>query len=627
MLNKFPLWKNLLIILILIMGAIYALPNLYGEDLAIQISGTRGVTLAESDLSRIQWVVNPLCSSDQCKIEHENGQALIRFKDNNLRLSVKDKLSKELGDKYVVALNLAAATPDWLRSIGAHPLKLGLDLRGGLHFLMEVDMDEAMKKIIGQTVQDFRTELRQEKIRLTGAQAVGTDVQIFFRDAETMDKALELLKRKHGDMVFQSDEKADGKFVITAQVKPEKLKEIRTYAVEQNINIIRNRVNELGVAEPLVQRQGAERIVVELPGVEDSARAKEILGATATLEFRLVDQAADIQDAASGKVSPNSEVIMSKDDQPVVVAKRVILTGDHIIDARSGMDENSRPEVNISLDSKGGQIMSDFTRDHIGDPMATNFIEYKAIDQDAASEAAGADAENRPRFRKTQQIINVATIQARLGTKFRITGLDSPQEAHNLALLLRAGALIAPIQIVEERNIGPSLGQQNIINGMTAMLWGMGILFIFMIIYYRGFGLVANLALLMNFVLIVGLMSLIPGATMTLPGIAGIVLTIGMAVDANVLIYERIREEIRNGRGVQQSINLGYERAFVTIADSNITSFFVALILFLVGTGSVKGFALVLMVGLVSSMFTAVTACRAVVNAAVGGRNIKKLWI
>ena len=627
MLNKFPLWKNLLIILILIMGAIYALPNLYGEDLAIQISGTRGVTLAESDLSRIQWVVNPLCSSDQCKIEHENGQALIRFKDNNLRLSVKDKLSKELGDKYVVALNLAAATPDWLRSIGAHPLKLGLDLRGGLHFLMEVDMDEAMNKIIGQTVQDFRTELRQEKIRLTGAQAVGTDVQIFFRDAETMDKALELLKRKHGDMVFQSDEKADGKFVITAQVKPEKLKEIRTYAVEQNINIIRNRVNELGVAEPLVQRQGAERIVVELPGVEDSARAKEILGATATLEFRLVDQAADIQDAASGKVSPNSEVIMSKDDQPVVVAKRVILTGDHIIDARSGMDENSRPEVNISLDSKGGQIMSDFTRDHIGDPMATNFIEYKAIDQDAASEAAGADAENRPRFRKTQQIINVATIQARLGTKFRITGLDSPQEAHNLALLLRAGALIAPIQIVEERNIGPSLGQQNIINGMTAMLWGMGILFIFMIIYYRAFGLVANLALLMNFVLIVGLMSLIPGATMTLPGIAGIVLTIGMAVDANVLIYERIREEIRNGRGVQQSINLGYERAFVTIADSNITSFFVALILFLVGTGSVKGFALVLMVGLVSSMFTAVTACRAVVNAAVGGRNIKKLWI
>ncbi len=627
LLNKFPLWKNLLIILILIMGAIYALPNLYGEDLAIQISGTRGVTLAENDLSRIQGVVNPLCNSDQCKIEHENGQVLIRFKDNNLRLSVKDKLSKELGDKYVVALNLAAATPDWLRNIGAHPLKLGLDLRGGLHFLMEVDMDEAMKKIIGQTVQDFRTELRQEKIRLTGAQAVGSDVQIFFRDAETMDKAMELLKRKHGDMVFQSDEKADGKFVITAQVKPEKLKEIRTYAVEQNINIIRNRVNELGVAEPLVQRQGAERIVVELPGVEDSARAKEILGATATLEFRLVDQAADIQDAASGKVSPNSEVIMSKDEQPVVVAKRVILTGDHIIDARSGMDENSRPEVNISLDSKGGQIMSDFTRDHIGDPMATNFIEYKAIEQDADSEAAGADPENRPRFRKVQQIINVATIQARLGTKFRITGLDSPQEAHNLALLLRAGALIAPIQIVEERNIGPSLGQQNIINGMTAMLWGMGILFIFMILYYRAFGLVANLALLMNFVLIVGLMSLIPGATMTLPGIAGIVLTIGMAVDANVLIYERIREEIRNGRGVQQSINLGYERAFVTIADSNITSFFVALILFLVGTGSVKGFALVLMVGLVSSMFTAVTACRAVVNAAVGGRNIKKLWI
>ncbi len=622
MLNKYPLWKNLLIILILVLGAIYALPNLYGEDLAIQISGTRGISLENKDIQKIQASIASDCKD--CKIETGNGQALIRFKDNDQRLRVKDKLTADLGDNYIVALNLAPATPEWLRSIGAHPLKLGLDLRGGLHFLMEVDMDEAMKKIVNQTVQDFRSELREEKIRLSGARAVGNDVVVTFRDAETMDKALRLLRDKHNDMTFTDESIGDGSFTIKAVMKPEKLKEIRTYAVEQNINIIRNRVNELGVAEPLVQRQGAERIVVELPGVEDSARAKEILGATATLEFRLVDQASDLESAAKGQVSANSEVIESKDGRPVVLAKRVILTGDHIIDAKSGMDENSRPEVNISLDSKGGQIMSDFTKDHIGDPMATNFIEYKVVESDDNKQSSSA---TKPKFRKVQQVINVATIQSRLGNKFRITGLDSTQEAHNLALLLRAGALIAPIQIVEERNIGPSLGQQNIDNGIKAMLWGMLFLSLFMIFYYKAFGLIANIALCFNFVLIVGMMSLIPGATMTLPGIAGIVLTIGMAVDANVLIYERIREEIRAGRGVQQSINLGYERAFVTIADSNITSFFVALILFLVGTGSVKGFALVLMVGLACSMFTAVTACRAIVNAVCGGRNIKTLWI
>lgn len=617
MLNKYPLWKNLMIIAILVIGGIYALPNLYGENQAIQISGSKGITLEKEDYAKIEQVVAQDCPD--CKVERNEGQALIRFEDNDLRLKVKEKLTSELGDNYVVALNLAAATPDWLKSIGAKPLKLGLDLRGGLHFLMEVDMDEALKKIVTQTIQDFRTELREEKLRLSGIRPVGNDVIITFRDAETRDKAMQLLRSKHADMIFEADEE-DGQQIIKMVMKENKIKEIKTYAVEQNINIIRNRVNELGVAEPLVQRQGADRIIVELPGIEDSARAKEILGATATLEFRLVDQAADIQSAASGVVSSNDEVLTDKNGRPVVVTKHVILTGDHIIDAKSGMDENGRPEVNISLDSKGGSTMSNFTRDHIGQPMATNFIEYKVVDNTGDSTGA-------VKFKKVEQIINVATIQARLGNKFRITGLDSPTEAHNLALLLRAGALIAPIQIVEERNIGPSLGKQNIKNGMQAMGWGLLILCIFMICYYRAFGLVANLALFFNLVLLVGVMSIIPGATMTLPGIAGIVLTLGMAVDANVLIYERIREEIRNNRGVQQAIHLGYERALVTIMDSNITSILVALILFAVGTGPVRGFALVLIIGLLCSMFTAVTCCRAVVNCVVGGRKIEKLWI
>lgn len=617
MLNKYPLWKNLMIIAILVIGGIYALPNLYGENQAIQISGSKGITLEKEDYAKIEQVVAQDCPD--CNVERNEGQALIRFEDNDLRLKVKEKLTSELGDNYVVALNLAAATPDWLKSIGAKPLKLGLDLRGGLHFLMEVDMDEALKKIVTQTVQDFRAELREEKLRLSGIRPVGNDVIITFRDAETRDKAMQLLRGKHADMTFEADEE-DGQQIIKMVMKENKIKEIKTYAVEQNINIIRNRVNELGVAEPLVQRQGADRIIVELPGIEDSARAKEILGATATLEFRLVDQAADVQSAASGVVSSNDEVLTDKNGRPVVVTKHVILTGDHIIDAKSGMDENGRPEVNISLDSKGGSTMSNFTRDHIGQPMATNFIEYKVVENTDDSNGA-------VRFRKVEQIINVATIQARLGNKFRITGLDSPTEAHNLALLLRAGALIAPIQIVEERNIGPSLGKQNIKNGMQAMAWGLLILCIFMICYYRAFGLVANLALFFNLVLLVGVMSIIPGATMTLPGIAGIVLTIGMAVDANVLIYERIREEIRNNRGIQQAIHLGYERALVTIMDSNITSILVALILFAVGTGPVRGFALVLIIGLLCSMFTAVTCCRAVVNCVVGGRKIEKLWI
>ena len=619
------MWKNLLIAVIILLGFFYALPNLYGEDPALQISGTHGIEVDSTVSSQVQTLLDG--KNIKGDYELENGQLLIRFANTNDQILAKDIVSKALGDRFITALNLAPATPAWMRSLGMHPLKLGLDLRGGVHFLMEVDMDEAMRKMKTQLVSDFRSELRNADLRLAGARTEGDDVVVTFRDAATRDAAEKLLSDHYRDFVFQSYDR-DGRYFISAKMTQQKLSEIRTNAVDQNINIIRNRVNELGVAEPLVQRQGADRIVVELPGIQDTARAKEILGATATLEFRLVDSSADLNAAMQGRVPAGTELHYDKNNYPVVLEKRVILTGDHIVDASSSSDENGRPQVNISLDSRGGSIMSAFTKDNVGKSMATNFIEYKVIPNEDENAPKVGEEGYKPRFEKVEQIINVATIQTRLGSNFRITGIDSVKEAHNLALLLRAGALIAPIQIVEERTIGPSLGQQNIDSGMQAMFYGVLFLAVFMLIYYKAFGFIANLALIFNLVLIVGVMSLIPGATMTLPGIAGIVLTLGMAVDANVLIYERIREELRAGRTVQQSINLGYERAFATIADSNITTFITALILFMVGTGSVKGFALVLMVGLASSMFTAVTACRAIVNIIWGGRpNLKKLSI
>ena len=613
-----------MVFLVIAIGFFYALPNLYGEDPALQISGTHGTELDQKTVDSIKNTLDAKNISGN--YEFENSQLLIRFKNTDEQLAAREIVSKSLSDNYIVALNLAPATPEWMRNLGMHPLKLGLDLRGGVHFLMEVDMDEAMKKIRTQIVNDFRTELRNNNLRLSAIKAENYYVLVEFRDENTRDEAVTLLSKKQQDFAVVAQDIGD-KYCLRATMTPAKLSAVRTNAVDQNINIIRNRVNELGVAEPLVQRQGADRLVVELPGVQDTARAKEILGATATLEFRLVDSTADIQAAAAGHVPAGCEVINDAKGYPVVVQKQVILTGDHIVDASSSADENGRPQVNISLDSRGGSIMSEFTKDNIGKPMGTNFIEFVVLPTEDPNAPQPGQPGYKPKFKKVERMINVATIQARLGTNFRITGLDSPKEAHNLALLLRAGALIAPIQIVEERTIGPSLGQQNISNGLRAMLYGVGFLCVFMVIYYKAFGLIANLALLFNLVLLVGVMSLIPGATMTLPGIAGIVLTLGMAIDANVLIDERIREEIRQGRPIQQPINEGYARAFVTIADSNITSFITALILFMVGTGAVKGFALVLMIGLASSMFTAVTACRAVVNIIFGGRNLKKLSI
>jgi preprotein translocase subunit SecD len=549
----------------------------------------------------------------------ENGSILVRFNDTDTQISARDVISESLGKDKIVALNLAPATPDWLESIGAAPMKLGLDLRGGVHFLMEVDMDAAMEKLVGQQEEAFRSELREEKIRYRAIRPSGKDaVEVLLRNEEQLADAQRILERNHPDMIFV-DSDSDGRFVLTASFTEQRLTEIRNYAVEQNITILRNRVNELGVAEPLVQRQGASRIVVELPGVQDTARAKEILGATATLEFREVDASADLAAAAAGRVPPGSEIKQDRDGRPVVLKKRVILGGSSITDASSSVDEYGRPQVNISLDSEGGNKMSAFSRQNIGKLMATVFAEYK--------DSGRRTPEGRVILNKHEEVINQATIQSALGRNFRITGIDSAAEAHNLALLLRAGALIAPISIVEERTIGPSMGQQNIDMGIQAMIWGMVAVMLFTLVYYRKFGLIANMALMANLVLIIGVMSMIPGATMTLPGIAGIVLTVGMAVDANVLIFERIREELRDGRSPQQAIHQGYANAFSTIADANITTLITAIILFAVGTGAIKGFAVTLSIGILTSMFTAIVGTRCIVNLAYGGKRINKLSI
>ncbi|MEI2562423.1 protein translocase subunit SecD [Vibrio metoecus] len=617
MLNRYPLWKYLMVVFTIAIAALYALPNIYGEDPAIQITGARGASV---DMSTLDAVTSALDKAQLSKksIALENGSILVRFNDTDTQISARDIISEALGNDKIVALNLAASTPDWLESIGAAPMKLGLDLRGGVHFLMEVDMDAAMEKLVTQQEESFRSDLRDEKIRYRAIRPLSDAVEVTLRDAEQLAQTKLLLESKHRDMTFTTSE-TDGRFVLLAKFTEARLQEIRNYAVEQNITILRNRVNELGVAEPLVQRQGATRIVVELPGVQDTARAKEILGATATLEFREVDDKADLAAAAAGRAPAGSEIKFDRNGRLVVLKKRVILGGSSITDASSSADEYGRPQVNISLDSEGGNKMSAFSKKNIGKLMATVFAEYK--------DSGKRSPEGKVILTKQEEVINQATIQSALGRNFRITGIDSPAEAHNLALLLRAGALIAPISIVEERTIGPSMGQQNIDMGIQACVWGMVAVMLFTLLYYRKFGMIANVALMANLVLIIGVMSMIPGATMTLPGIAGIVLTVGMAVDANVLIFERIREELREGKNPQQAIHQGYANAFSTIADANITTLITAIILFAVGTGAIKGFAVTLSIGILTSMFTAIVGTRCIVNLLYGGKRINKLSI
>ena len=616
MLNRYPLWKNLMVIFLVAIGILYALPNLYGEDPAVQISGTRGQEANSSVLSEVQTVLkeNNLATKS---IVLENGSILVRFNNTDSQLLAKDKITEKLGNNYSIALNLAPATPKWLSSIGGNPMKWGLDLRGGVRFLMEVDMNSALTKRQEQLQDSLRTELRKEKYQysaIKSAENFSTIVSLV--NPEQLSDVQRYLRKQHPTL----DIRAISDNTLSLALSDAALNEARESAIEQNLSILRKRVTELGVAEAVIQRQGAERIVVELPGVQDTARAKEILGATATLEFRLVNGNANLEAAARGMVTSDSEVKYDRNNRPIVLYKRAVLGGEHITNASSGVDQNtSRPQVSVTLDSEGGEIMSQTTRANIQKPMATLYVEYK--------DSGKKDENGKTILQKHEEVINVATIQGRFGSQFQITGIDSPAEAQNLAVLLRSGALIAPIQIVEERTIGPSLGAQNVEQGLQASFWGLMIVVAFMVIYYRKFGLIANVALIANIVLLVGLMSLLPGATLTMPGIAGIVLAVGMSVDANVLIFERIKEEIRNGRPVQQAISEGYSGAFSSIFDANLTTILTAVALYAVGTGPIKGFAITLSLGIAISMFTAITGTRAIVNFLYGGKRIDKLSI
>ena len=621
--NRYPSWKYILILIVIIVGILYALPNLYGSSPALQISAS-SATAEVSELTELQVnIALDDADIESVSMELGDGRLTIRFADEGTQLRAKDILQTELGRSHVIALNLAPDTPDWLRSLGAEPMFLGLDLRGGVHFLMEVDMEAAVQASEERYVSDIRTLLRENKVRYkTITRNDEGGLLIRYRDEVQKIDGERLIRDNFRDLdVVDTASKTEIESPETRLIlNPDVVKETEKNALQQNITILRKRVNELGVAEPVIQQQGLKRIVVQLPGVQDTARAKEILGATATLEFRLVDDDHSVQDAINGPVPAGSRLYDNRDGGKILLKKRVMLTGDYIIDAASGIDQQSGgPDVSITLDGKGAKAMSNATRDNVGRRMAVVFIETK-------TETVEEDGKMVKKKLKIEEVINAATIREQLGKRFHITGIGSTMEARNLALLLRAGALAAPIEIVEERTVGPSLGKDNIAKGFNSVAIGFILVLIFMAIYYRVYGLFADVALTLNLVLIVSLLSLLQ-ATLTLPGIAGIVLTVGMAVDANVLIFERIREEIRNGNSPQASIHAGYEKAFSTIMDANITTLIAALVLFSFGAGPIKGFAVTLSLGIMCSMFTAIMVTRALVNLTYGGRKLDKLRI
>ncbi len=613
--NKFPLWKNLLILLIVTFGFVYAAPNLYPPDPAIQLSGQSGAMVID------QVVLDKIEGSlDEAGIAHFAGEAdgqtaLVRLQAIDQQLRAKEVIQANMGGDYIVALNLAPTTPDWLRNLGGTPMKLGLDLSGGVHFLLEVDLDSALTTRLEGDLQDIKAALREERIRYRTFEIRGNQIIGQFRDVDQVALATSLVRTNYRDLQPQIGP-SQNPLSLVLNLSEEASSTIEDNAIKQNLTSLRNRVNELGVSEPLVSRQGKNRIVVELPGVQDTAEAKRIIGKTANLEFRL---------EAESKSGETFEFRNPTGQGPDArLENKAVITGENVTDARASFDENGRPQVNITLDSKGGWQMGHATRDNIGRRLGVLFIEYKT----KLEKSVGADGELviTPVPFVEKNIISLATVQAQLGKSFRITGLDGQRESSELALLLRAGALAAPMYIVEERTIGPSLGADNIELGVKSVTLGMLLVLLFMLVIYKGFGVVANFALAMNLVLLVAFMSLL-GATLTLPGIAGIVLTVGMAVDANVLIFSRIREELAAGASPQGAISAGYDRAFVSILDANITTLIVALILFLIGSGPVQGFAVTLSIGILTSMFTSIVMTRGLVNLVVGGRRIEKLWI
>ncbi|BAP35549.1 MULTISPECIES: protein translocase subunit SecD [Acinetobacter] len=632
---RYPAWKYILILVVLVISTLYALPSLYPDEPAVQISGAKaGTTIDQSVIQKAEQILKSenISSHDNT---FTNNAALLRLNTSEAQLKAKDVLSKGLGENYTVALNLAPTTPEWLQKIGAKPMKLGLDLRGGVHFLLEVDMDKAIAQRMETSATDLRREFRDNKIKFNSLSLNNNTITIQFANNDDRAAVMDFLRRdgnKFNQQALATDTGSTLKLTYNDATK----QDIQSYALNQNLTTLRNRINELGVAEALVQSQGSNRIVVELPGVQDTAEAKRVLGRTANLEFRLVSDLNDQYiDRFTGKYNgqplpPGTEVFAYESldsGRELLLNRSRILTGERVQNASSGFSQDSGgAEVNITLDTAGGKLMSDATRTAVGKRMAVLFIENKQKITSVADPVTGAMTEVRTPYTESV-VINAANIQAVLGSSFRITGLDSPQEAAELALMLRAGALAAPMYFVEERVVGPSLGQENIDKGVLSTQVGFLLVAIWMIVFFRLFGLIADVALVINLAMLLTIMSWI-GASLTLPGIAGIVITIGMAVDANVLICERIREEMRWGASPKQAIIAGYDRAYNTILDSNLTTFLVAFILFAIGTGPIKGFAVTLMIGIICSMFTAITVTRAIVQLVYGRkRNLNKLSI
>ncbi len=613
--NHFPLWKNLLILFVFGIGIIYSLPTLYGEDPSVQISSTQTETINQGQAGKMESDLKAMGVTLKA-FEFTDGRVLARFNNTDDQLKAADFLRDSMGSNYTVALNLAPTTPQWLRALHANAMYLGLDLRGGVHFLLEVDMDAAVKQAEDRYNDDLRLALRSEKLRY---QSVAKDNGYLKITLNSADDKASLFKLLEKDFRTLEITEPDDKNQVWLKISVKEERELKKTAVAQNMTTLRNRVNELGVAEPVIQQQGENRIVVQLPGVQDTTRAKEILGTTATLEYRLVDVEHDVQQAVAGHVPVGSRLYYERKGAPILLDRRIIVTGDQIVDASSGVDQDGRPSVNISLNGVGAAKMAKTTQVSVGKPMAVVFIEYK-IDTKIVN------GEKVRHKEKVEKVINVATIQGVFSKRFQTTGLDSPQEARNLSLLLRAGALAAPVDIVEERTVGPSLGQDNIDKGMLSFVVGFALVVLFMAVYYRLFGMIANFALAFNVVIVVAILSMLQ-ATLTLPGIAGIILTVGMSVDANVLIFERIKEELKNGNTPQSAIFAGYDKAFGTILDSHFTNLVVAVVLFAYGTGSVKGFAVTLIIGILSSMFTAITGTRMVINWVYGNRRVEKLSI
>ncbi len=616
--NRYSLWKNLLVILVVLGGLLYALPNVFPQDPVVEITGTRGATVSGSLVDMLRKALDDVQAAYK-RIERQQGRLRIRFERSEDQLRGQNMIARKLPGDFTHALTLSSDLPDWLRALGGKPMSLGLDLRGGIHVLIDVDMDAALRKHMELQVGSMRTFLRENRFRYVAAKAVGNGVDVRFRDPAVRDKAMAAAAEEFRDLDFGMRDEGDARY-FRAQITRVAEREIRKQALLQNITTLRNRVNALGVAEPIIQQQGERRIVVELPGVQDPGKVKDLLSATATLEYRLVagDPAQALQAGRTGKVPPGTRLYHDRQGQPILLKRQLIVTGDQMINASSGFDQQSgTPAVFVTLDGKGARRMRNVTTDNVGKPMAVVFKEKRTV---------GRDENGKPLKKWVEEVINVATIREPFGRRFQTTGLDSQTEAHELALLLKAGALAAPIDIVEERTIGPSLGQDNIDQGFRSVVVGLVLVVVFMAVYYKVFGLVADLALFVNLVLIVAALSILQ-ATLTMPGIAGIVLTVGMAVDANVLIFERIREEIRNGSTPQASIHAGYAKAFSTIMDANVTTLIAAVVLFAIGSGPVRGFAVTLAIGIVTSMFTAIVGTRALINLIYGNKRVKSLAI